>query len=523
MTSMPKFTPPDLAPLSIHVMNNSSVEDTGVDKSVTLLQEALVALVGALQTQFEAIEKTLDQNPASEASSGEGGMTQGTTSRTTKMEGASTSLYDITAEVVQLSHQAEKTLPRLTALEEQSHQSLGMIRKLISAGEEAEAELERKQKDISELADRSTSLESKVETLIPPLQSDLINVNAALQLSGQQTVSVPTPLVEVPWRAPLDERIKRLEEEIVVLQAKMRAWSEGCEQLMIKTRRENIADAVDQGHGDSRSLSMQKSTKGDGQISGTEWKEGEFVECDLGMVLNYFLSTLSEFSTTEETIRQWEVVHQLIETKIEQTVHTYIDKKLSDALRDPAQKEQALRVIHSLSPDAAYRNILTQLDFKVDKQVFHTLSTRVFEQLDGIAKLSSVQGRVLSELNNGAHRPPSAGFRATPRVSHSEMTAPQPIKSIHNSGVSRETYSQAHLRLPKPPQPPLSKDLVAPSRSSHAPASPLPARHSVPIASSTPRSSVTWAPDSALALPSPPPATHSYFGRNRGRPVSART
>eukprot|EP00961_Rhodomonas_salina_P071262 957340-Rhodomonas_salina.2 len=36
-----------------------------------------------------------------------------------------------------------------------------------------------------------------------------------------------------------------------------------------------------------------------------------------------------------------------------------------DALRDPAQKEQALRVIHSLSPDAAYRNILTQLDFKV--------------------------------------------------------------------------------------------------------------------------------------------------------------
>lgn len=110
-------------------------------------------------------------------------MTQGTTSRTTKMEGASTSLYDITAEVVQLSHQAEKTLPRLTALEEQSHQSLGMIRKLISAGEEAEAELERKQKDISELADRSTSLESKVETLIPPLQSDLINVNAALQLS----------------------------------------------------------------------------------------------------------------------------------------------------------------------------------------------------------------------------------------------------------------------------------------------------------------------------------------------------
>lgn len=135
--------------------------------------------------------------------------------------------------------------------------------------------------------------------------------------------------MEVPWRAPLDERIKRLEEEIVVLQAKMRAWSEGCEQLMIKTRRENIADAVDQGHGDSRSLSMQKSTKGDGQISGTEWKEGEFVECDLGMVLNYFLSTLSEFSTTEETIRQWEVVHQLIETKIEQTVHTYIDKKLS--------------------------------------------------------------------------------------------------------------------------------------------------------------------------------------------------
>lgn len=106
--------------------------------------------------------------------------------------------------------------------------------------------------------------------------------------------------------------------------------------------------------------------------------------------------------------------------------------------------------------------------------MFHTLSTRVFEQLDGIAKLSSVQGRVLSELNNGAHRPPSAGFRATPRVSHSEMTAPQPIKSIHNSGVSRETYSQAHLRLPKPPQPPLSKDLVAPSRSSHAPASPLP-------------------------------------------------
>lgn len=88
MTSMPKFTPPDLAPLSIHVMNNSSVEDTGVsimtmiislpccepgeryepsefdevvlpfaqvDKSVTLLQEALVALVGALQTQFEVV------------------------------------------------------------------------------------------------------------------------------------------------------------------------------------------------------------------------------------------------------------------------------------------------------------------------------------------------------------------------------------------------------------------------------------------------------------------------------------
>lgn len=127
-------------------------------------------------------------------------------------------------------------------------------------------------------------------------------------------------------------------------------------------------------------------------------------------------------STMEEMIKQWEVFHQSIETRIDERVVRHVDAKLSTILLDPScvvlscchqiictachvgdraigfccrgaacvksrfafsdrmknqpirQRDHAVNVIHALSPAAEYHHLLTRLDMKVDKMHFQTFS-----------------------------------------------------------------------------------------------------------------------------------------------------
>jgi hypothetical protein len=119
-----------------------------------------------------------------------------------------------------------------------------------------------------------------------------------------------------------------------------------------------------------------------------------FEGSDLGKCLYFFHSVLNQMSTMEEMIKQWEVFHQSIETKIDERVVRHVDKKLEGVLEDPSQRENAVRLIHSLSPSAEYHHLLTRLDMKVDKTHFQTFTAKLYEQVEGLTKLSSLQGQV---------------------------------------------------------------------------------------------------------------------------------
>ena len=67
-------------------------------------------------------------------------------------------------------------------------------------------------------------------------------------------------------------------------------------------------------------------------------------------------------------------------------------------LQDPKQKDYAVRLIHSLSPNAEYQNLLTRLDMKVDKTHFQKFTTKLYEQVNGLSRMSSLQGTVLDEV-----------------------------------------------------------------------------------------------------------------------------
>ena len=96
----------------------------------------------------------------------------------------------------------------------------------------------------------------------------------------------------------------------------------------------------------------------------------------------------------EEMIKQWEVFHQSIETKIDDRVVRHLDKKLEGVLEDPGKREYAVRLIHALSPSAEYHHLLTRLDTKVDKTHFQTFTAKLYSQVEGLIKLSSLQGQV---------------------------------------------------------------------------------------------------------------------------------
>ena len=119
-----------------------------------------------------------------------------------------------------------------------------------------------------------------------------------------------------------------------------------------------------------------------------------FEGTDLGKCLYFFHSVLNQMSTMEEMIKQWEVFHQSIETKIDDRVVRHLDKKLDGVLEDPGKREYAVRLIHALSPSAEYHHLLTRLDTKVDKTHFQTFTAKLYSQVEGLIKLSSLQGQV---------------------------------------------------------------------------------------------------------------------------------
>jgi Zn-finger protein len=61
-----------------------------------------------------------------------------------------------------------------------------------------------------------------------------------------------------------------------------------------------------------------------------------FAGNDLGKCLCFFQSVLNQMSTMEEMIKQWEVFHQSIETRIDERVVRHVDDKLSAMLLDPS-------------------------------------------------------------------------------------------------------------------------------------------------------------------------------------------
>jgi hypothetical protein len=78
------------------------------------------------------------------------------------------------------------------------------------------------------------------------------------------------------------------------------------------------------------------------------------------LVLHDVMEKIAGMSTMDEMIKQWEIFHHILDERIRESVQAHVDGKLSEALADPDRKNHAIRVVQALSPDAAYRFVLTR-------------------------------------------------------------------------------------------------------------------------------------------------------------------
>jgi hypothetical protein len=400
---LPMYEAPDLGPLTIHFLNNmpsDEEEQTDTEKALRLMLNALKGLVSGLQGQFGEIDTIIEQfrEDGDSAGAGRGGggqkknpyaVVQGdqmSAQVNQKVQEQESRLHEMTVQYMRLTGRVDKAEEAMIKLQKLAEGTATKVTTLVS-------EVELLKTTAADIADRVKSLEQrhvefveKIEPKFAPLENDVSVINGVLQLDKQHFLSKVGALsqgISSPLFAMYDTRLESLESDAANLIQKVKDWCGGCDGLFSKLARSRMGTTLDMELIPSQ-RSKTKTQRGvsfdpdqdkddsefkDGSDAQLGWKVG-FEGSDLGRCLYFFHSVLSQMSTMEEMIKQWEFFHQSIDTRIDEIVVNHVDDKLSAVLQDPHQRDHAINLIHALSPNAEYHHVLTRLDMKVDKTHF---------------------------------------------------------------------------------------------------------------------------------------------------------